>query len=533
MASRRTGIRHIFAGGLATDFGPSTTVEIGADGIARLPFLTRAENIVYELDGGIRKAPGAAKINASALESGAVIHGAFDCWFSGTTGSATQHRIISIGAKIKKDDADGTFTDLFTGLSSGAVPSFAMLEDLLIIGLHSTDVPKSWDGSTAQNLAGSPPNFGIVTRHKNRLWAADVWAYPSRLYYSPLLDPENTTAEGWGHIDIDPDDGDVITGLYSHLGDLIVFKGPYVGSIHRIQGSAPTGSDAFRKPDGLKRGVSAAWQNLIFPVGDDLGFMWANGTVHTLKAVEAYGDYNSSMWTRPIQTLISRINFARMKNHWAATGGCRTGDTVLFSLSMDGASANNFTLGMDNRFDPPRWFTWPAYENASIASMVDASASNRRCFMAGGTDGFVRKYYQLARVIDESTPISMHVKTPAIDYNEPFLTKTLGAGYLEFVPKNAGDIGFFIRRDSQSRQDFSVSQGAGDPLGTVAGTQFTLGTSELAAGEAVKSFFQFEDGGDFRQIIYEFENDEAGEDVEIHSFGISIEVGAESHENDL
>lgn len=529
MGSKRTAIRHIFAGGLQTDFGASAVTELGADGIARVPFLTTADNIVFELDGGLRKAPGSAKINSSALESGAAIHGCFDCWFSGTTGSGTQHRIVAVGTKIKKDDANGTFTDLFTGLSSGAVPTFAMLEDLLVIGLHSTDTPKSWDGSTAQALAGSPPNFGIVTRHKNRLWAADVWAHPSRLYYSPLLDPENASGEGWGHIEVDPDDGDVITGLASYKGELLVFKGPNHGSIHRIAGSSPTGQDGFAKPDPFVRGVSAAWHNLIFPIGDDLGFMWSDGTVHSLKAVSSYGDYKSIALTRGIHKVIERVNHARAKSHWAVSGG--NGDLVLFSLSVDGATTNNFTLGLDYRFEPARWFTWPAHLSASLCSSVDAGANNRRIFLGGGTDGYLRKYQQAARLIDTSTPISMRAITPFLDYNEPFATKTLGEGYLEFAPKNNGNIGFFIHRDGESRQDFSVNQGGGDPLGTVAGSQFTLGTSELAGVNALKSFFEFEGGGDFRQIAYEIENDVVGEDVEVHGFGVSIEVGAWSVEN--
>jgi hypothetical protein len=69
---------------------------------------------------------------------------------------------------------------------------------------------------------------------------------PSRLYYSANVDPEDWVGVGSGSIDIDINDGDMITGIASYQDNLFVFKGPNKGSIHRITGSSPTGSDASR-----------------------------------------------------------------------------------------------------------------------------------------------------------------------------------------------------------------------------------------------------------------------------------------------
>ncbi|MGI9405863.1 MAG: hypothetical protein ACR2O4_05790, partial [Hyphomicrobiaceae bacterium] len=151
MASREIFLRHLFDGGWITDLGPNS--DVTPDGtIVRLPFLLEADNVIYELDGGPHKAPGTAKLNSSALESGTDIKGLYDFWISGTTASPVQKRIVHVGAKIKKDDADGTFSDIFTGLESDKIPSYAVLNDLLVMATDSTtDVPKSWDGTTAQN----------------------------------------------------------------------------------------------------------------------------------------------------------------------------------------------------------------------------------------------------------------------------------------------------------------------------------------------------------------------------------------------
>ena len=113
MPTRRKHIQHHFAGGWATDFGPSAPgVAPDQAGQFKVPFLVDAENVVFELDGGPRKIKGSTKLNSVQLESGATITGLYDYWRQGTGGSATQKRVIHIGTKIYKDDADGTFDQI-------------------------------------------------------------------------------------------------------------------------------------------------------------------------------------------------------------------------------------------------------------------------------------------------------------------------------------------------------------------------------------------------------------------------------------
>ena len=74
-------------------------------------------------------------------------------------------------------------------------------------------------------------------------------------------------------------------------------------------------------------------------------------------------------------------------------------------------------------------------------------------------------------------------------------------------------------------------QQAGDPLGTVSGRNFTLGTSMLATATVVERFIEADGVGEFRQIQYRVQNDIVGEDAEIHGFGAMIEPGGVSTEN--
>ena len=208
MPSNLLTVHHTFGGGWAPDFGPSVDLGPSQSGELVIPYLLEAENNRYSLDGGPVKIGGADKLNAAVMESGAAIRGLFDFWRLGTSASPTQKRIVHVGTKILKDAADGTFTDLFTGLTSNSIPSYSVFGDALILSQTGNDVPRWYDNTTAQNLAGSPPNFAFSTAHKNRVWAAGVTDNPSRLYYCALLDEEDWTGAGSGFIDIEPDDGE-------------------------------------------------------------------------------------------------------------------------------------------------------------------------------------------------------------------------------------------------------------------------------------------------------------------------------------
>lgn len=526
MPSKQLFLEHVFNGGWATDFGPnSDAVPDGA--IVRIPWLIDADNIVFMLDGTTRKAPGTVKLNSSALESGADIKGIYDFWKSGTAGSQTQKRVIHVGTTIKKDDADGTFTNIFTGLESDKVPSYAVLEDLLVIASDSTtDVPKSWDQTTAQNLAGSPPNFAFVVKHKNRLFASGNAADPSKVYYSALLKPADWIGLGSGDIDVDPDDGDVVTGLASYKNELWVFKGPNRGSIHRISGASPTGGDPFAKSLFVE-GVGAVGHNTIFQFGDDLGFIWSDGSIRSLKATSAFGDFNAAALSRPIQTYIrEHVVFSRLKHAYAVDDADE--GRVLFAFPIDASTQPNTVLAMDYRFDPVRWTPWPSFGTTcvSLASVVDSTANNRRIIMAGGTDGFVRKYGQVTRSIDGNAAISYKLTAPYLNYGTSLQLKTINGGAIGFHPKSAGNVTFGWQRDDNTQQTETVNQG-----GTALLDTFVLDTDTLGGARHVDRFFELPEGGEFRSLQMQVVQNVNNEDLEIHSISNDLSIGTRSWEN--
>lgn len=535
MSSKRLHIRHLFGGGYASDFGPSADISPNQAGDMVWPYLIEAENVFFELDGGPHKIGGTSKLNSSVIESGEQIRGLFDFWMQGISNAPTQKRVVHAGTKILADAADGTFSSIKTGLTDEAVPCYTIFNDNLIIS-SDQDVPQSYDGTTCADLAGDPPPFAFSCAHKNHVWAAGNAALPSRLYYSKQLDETNWETSGSphatsGHIDIDPDDGDRITAIASHKNDLWVFKGPYKGSIHRITGSANTGSDAFSRITFIN-GIGAVNHNTLFRYRDDLGFMWSDGTIHSLAATAAYGDFNESALSRPIHRYLKEhLNHLYLTRAWAATSVAK--NIVCFTVPVDTSTFCNQVLMMDFSRQQVWWAKWPALNANCIARVIDASQSSQPILMIGGRDGYVRKTDMVTRSLDGSTAIAARVDTPYNNYGSAITTKTLAQASLGIAPKGDFDIRFGWTRDDSAQQTETVTQGGGDVLGTASANQFTLDTSALGGSLYVDRFMDLSEGGEFRSISYQLFNTGLSEDMEIHSVSVGLEVGAHSQQTTL
>lgn len=532
MASKTLYIRHLFAGGYASDFGPSSDVSPNQAGVLVYPYLIESENVFYELDGGPHKIGGTSKLNSVVIESGEEIRGLYDFWRQGTTYAPVQKRVAYAGTKILADAADGTFVAIKTGLENDKVPCFTTFNDKLILSSDSTvDVPMTYDGTTVSALGGTPPQFSFSTVHKNHVWAAGVATAPSTLYYCKTLDAGDWTHATSGSIDIDPNDGDRITAIRSHKNDLWVFKGPYKGSIHRIAGSSNTGADSFTRIPFID-GLGAVGHNTLFKFRDDLGFMWSDGTIHSLAATAAYGDYNESALSRPIHRYLKEhLTHAYLTRAWAATNVSKS--IVAFVIPIDSGAFPNQVLFMDYSRQQVWWGKWPALNACSVARVIDATQSNQPILMIGGRDGYVRKTDVANRAIDGATAIAARVDTPYTNYGNAIHTKTLAGASVGIAPKGDYTGRFGWTRDDQASQTTTFNQGGGDVLGTAAAHQFTLDTSALGGAQYVDRYMEMETGGEFRSISYQLYNAGLNEDLEVHSISASIDIGAQSTETTL
>lgn len=349
-----------FGGGWATEFGPSVATPPQGNALS-IPYLLNADNVIYELDGGPHKVGGANKLNSSQITEGGnavPFQGLTDVWFQGTGGNETQKRFAYAGTQLLKEDVDGVWDVLTTGITPDKEPCFSIFNDNVFWASDGhTDTPQRWDGSagTTSNVGGTPPTFSFMASHKNRMWAAGVASNPSRLYYSASLDANDWVGVTAGSIDIDPSDGDRITGIRSHKNELLVFKGPHRQSIHRITGSSPTGADAFARVPFIT-GVSSVNHNGIFLVNDDLVFASPRG-IHSLAATAAYGDYVEAFLARPILSYYQDgLNHTVLYQNWGVNYLAR--GLAIWTFAKSGGTSKNIYLAYDYRFQPGRWMTW-------------------------------------------------------------------------------------------------------------------------------------------------------------------------------
>jgi len=530
---------HRFDGGWAPDYGslvsglPTQTSQIP------IPYVLDAKNVFWRLDGGVRKVGGTAQLG-SQLGSGAVIYGVYDYWRMGTAGTPAQRKICHVGTTIQQDQGTNTWTSLFAGLESGKHPNYSTFNDLLIIASDSnTDVPKSWDQTTAQSLAGSPPNFAFSVFHKNRQWASGDVSAPSRVYYSADGNPEDWTGYGSGQLDISPGDGDQVTGLAGeYKGELLIFKGPNRGSIHRITGSVP--ADFARVP--FIQGLPCVGHSTIARFRDDLLFMTPSGSIRSLKATAAYGDYNDTAITFPInQWLLENLNISILKRAWMVNDS--TTSHLYVAVPTGSSTTNDYVLCYDYQFGylqkPDRWSYITAWPTHCLATYI---ASGLPRVMGGGDDGYVRNCNVDARNIDTDGIIRANLETPHLNYGRSSQMKTLTQVGLTLSPLGNDTIDFGWTWDTQWAQTETISQGdvgaellddtAPDPDAFLLSDDTVTGdTGSLLGGVNFNEVYaDLVEGGEGRWVQYAFSQEVLDEDLFMHAFSVGMQFDATSLE---
>lgn len=458
-------ISHRITGGWATDFG--TTFYGSPDqGELNIPWLTQAENIRFHPDGSIGKHPGfsttTVPINAPTASNGLLggtrISAIYSYSREPITTSTTTTSLAVVGGflyNISSITAPSLIGE--TGQDAFHPVTFSTFNDLLIQA-SGFSAPNSWDGTTFQSLAGTPPSFGFSVSHANRQWAAGNTAAPSRLYYSVSNDPEDWVGVGSGSIDIDPGDGDGIVALLSWKSELWVFKGHEKLSIHRISGT--TTSDFVRKI--FVTGISAAGPTSIFPVGDDFAFWSPRGSCHSLTNTANFGDYSQGYFNYPILSWCqnsSNILRSAIDNLMIQTVTDYKNQIsyVVFNNSIQGPLKKyESVIGMDWKFrnesNPyPRFFRLTGKSFSSVGMLQAPSEVGQYSPCFGDYEGIFYKEYLSSSglylystgVTTTSENIPVRIKTPTLTYGPSVYKKSIfGIGIDLMSSRGSGNVHF-------------------------------------------------------------------------------------------
>ncbi len=524
-------ITHVVDGGWATDFGKNVYVS-PQEGELRIPWLAQCENVKFYSDGSFGKYPGLYNFYDTPIKSPpsgggfielSYVRNIFNYTRMGSSLTGTSNSVAIVGSYLYDISNPPVSISRIGDVAPAGTNTFHLttFNDLLIIGGGTN--PKSWDQTTFQTLAGTPPVFGFSTHHAGRHWAAGNASAPSRLYYSAVGNPEDWVGAGSGSIDIDPGDGDAITALLSWKKELWVFKGPYRLSIHRITGT--TTSDFTRTI--FITGISAANSNAIFPVGDDFGFWSPRGSCHSLTATDAYGDYSQSYLNYPILSWCrnpNNITAGVNSNSWqAVTDRSQNITYCILNNHVAFNPQNTVVLLFDWKFrnesNPYPRIVKLTLEYISAVGMLPGRFNTATLMPTFGTWGGLIKQ-ELEETVpyytNNGTGFSYRLQSPALTYGPSYYTKTIHGLGVDFVDNQAGVI-----KTIQGNLELSVG-GRQFPTQTLTfnndgfvglGT-FVLGTDQLGdlgdstqfseniAGESTAFIYTLVDNSSVSQSLY-------------------------------
>lgn len=127
-----------------------------------------------------------------------------------------------------------------TGLVSGSKARFTNFVDYtFMVNGHSNDAVASWSGVGlfgTTNVA-SLPKGDFIENYRSRIWVADN--SDDSVYYTDVVNTDNTISGGTEFIQISPADGEKITAIKRSPRALLVFKQNHIYRIFSINSADP------------------------------------------------------------------------------------------------------------------------------------------------------------------------------------------------------------------------------------------------------------------------------------------------------
>lgn len=276
-----------------TDFSTGVICD-GAISESKRPVtsVVQAMNMHFDKIGCARTRLGTTLLGAQISDNNA-IKGLYEFRDSG---SGTNNRLVAVCNGTLSYLSSGTWTSKRTSLTAASKARFTTFLDFLWM-VNGTEATAIWDGASGTSFltsgnAASAPTGKYIENFKGRVWISGNSSYPDRLYYSSLPSEEATPVVTWDTdvstgdwIDINPSDGENVTGFARDKNALLVFKNNH---LYRVYSISDTETDAkinigtysqesiitakngiyFHHPSGIYRYVNGNVQEISKPVSD-------------------------------------------------------------------------------------------------------------------------------------------------------------------------------------------------------------------------------------------------------------------------
>jgi hypothetical protein len=260
--------------------------------------------------------------------------------------------------------------------------------------------PSAFEEMEYELLGGTPPEGGLVTYHRERLWVAGVYGHYNTIYYSNAYDPEDwSTALETGTVDVETFDGDKIYALENIFDDVMIFK---KNTIWRVQGDVPSEyyvEQIYSMEGTIYPNSICCDGNLCFFAGSD-GIYQYDG----IKTAPILTDEIKDLYAAMVQPYLLIQN------------------NVLYVFDKGGTADKHIRYNAKLK----------TVEVIKIADVVDVAETEAdptpKIYY---TDGNYVYYLDDTKLLFDATDIDMHWNTPESDFGHPNATKYLTGIYFQ------------------------------------------------------------------------------------------------------
>lgn len=223
---------------------------------------------------------------------------------------------------------DGSsWSSVRSGLTASSKARFTNFVDYtFMVNGNSNEVCSTYNGSSSfgsTNVADLPKG-DYIENYRSRIWIAD--SATDKVYYSDVVNTDNTITGGTSFIQISPQDGESITGLKRSSNALLVFKQNHIYRIYSITSADPDPQ--------INRGTYS--QESIVETKNGIYY-------HHSSGFYKYQDGIQLEISRPIIDIVEAIPRA----NWENICGWEDGDHIYWSIgdiTLDGITYNNFVV---------------------------------------------------------------------------------------------------------------------------------------------------------------------------------------------
>lgn len=280
----------------------------------------------------------------------------------------------------------------------------------------SNTVPK-YNGTTISTVAAIPTGSYARWFH-NQLHVSGIIGDANALKSSTIGDPETFTGGTSSDIDVNPNDGDLITGLHELKDELVVFKR------NRIWSATGFGTAALTLDDINERltGFGGLSHFGIINTGNDLlyiGFLGMKPHIRSLKRTQFSTVIDGGVLSEGIETTMNGLNKAQLTK----AAGIFDGRYAWFAMPNGSNTTNNIVLTLDTETIGRTRRGWTQHTGIN-ASCFDSFAINTTPQIYFGEASADSKAYVFdTSTSDNGTAIAFQAKSRCYGGDKPEIKK--------------------------------------------------------------------------------------------------------------